>query len=310
MKVNYWTGLTIVTAVLAVVNFTSALLPSNNVDLIQPHKNSMNITTLIPFPGFDVTDVKNYVYYSYSSYCTFTQIQDWDCDFCVGDTQGFKTLHVSYDKPTDSVAVVGYHPTRQEIVISFRGTEPLSIKNWIDDVEFIKTPLGFSGTGDANVHQGFLDAYKAHSADLVASVLGLIDEYPDYEVVVTGHSLGGAMGAICAMDLAYNHNIDGVYVITFGSPRVGDAAFAEAFDNAFSGRCWRLTHQHDIVPHLPLKSMVFKHVATEVWFYSGLDYQICNGSGEDPDCSNSDLLNLSIPDHLTYMGVLYLACFH
>jgi hypothetical protein len=284
-------------------------LRSNNIDNVAAHKSGSNITTLIPFPDFDPVDTKNYIYYSYSSYCTFSKIQDWTCDFCVGDTQGFKTLHVSYDKPTDSVAVVGYHPDREEIVISFRGTEPLSIKNWIDDVEFIKTPLNYANTGDANVHEGFLNAYNAHSQDLVASVLGLIEEHPDYEVVVTGHSFGGAMGAICAMDLAYNHNIDGVYVITFGSPRVGDAAFSSAFNDAFYGRSWRMTHSHDIVPHLPLKSMVFKHVPTEVWFSSGDQYQICNGSGEDPDCSDSNLLDLSIPDHLTYMGVLYLACF-
>jgi len=279
-------------------------------DLIQerPLRNN-NITTLIPFPSFDEADTKNYVYYSYSSYCSFSRIQDWSCDFCEGDTVGFKTLQVSYDKPTDSAAVIGYHPTRQEIIVAFRGTDPLSIKNWIEDLEFKKVPLGFPNTGDSNCHEGFLDAYTPHAAVIFSTVQELVQQYPTFNVVVTGHSLGGSIGTICAMDLYYTHQISNVRVITFGSPRVGDAAFAQYFDSAFAGNSWRMTHQRDMMPHLFPQSMGFHHVATEVWFHSGEEYQICDSSGEDPNCSDSQLVDLSIPDHLTYMGVLYLACF-
>jgi hypothetical protein len=111
------------------------------------------------------------------------------------------------------------------------------------------------------------------------------------------------MAAICAMDLHYNFGITNTYLINFGSPRVGDSTFATPFENAFRGRSWRVTHDHDIVPHVPLVAMDFHHVNTEVWYPTDNTYQICNGSGEDPDCSNSNHITLSIEDHLVYLGI-------
>eukprot|EP00475_Leptophrys_vorax_P045784 TRINITY_DN9639_c0_g1_i2.p2 TRINITY_DN9639_c0_g1~~TRINITY_DN9639_c0_g1_i2.p2 ORF type:complete len:116 (+),score=21.05 TRINITY_DN9639_c0_g1_i2:324-671(+) len=114
------------------------------------------------------------------------------------------------------------------------------------------------------------------------------------------------------MDLAYNHGINKSYVITFGSPRVGDPAFASAFNAVYAGRSWRVTHETDIVPHVPLQTMLtekFHHVGTEVWYYDGNgDYKFGDGSGEDPNESDSNLTDFSIVDHLTYLGVLYIAC--
>jgi len=77
-------------------------------------------------------------------------------------------------------------------------------------------------------------------------------------------------------------------VYTFGQPRVGNAAF-QAFCNARAPRrTWRLTHWRDPVPHLPLRSMGFAHVGTEIWWderwRSG---RVCDGSGEDATCSDS-----------------------
>jgi hypothetical protein len=64
----------------------------------------------------------------------------------------------------------------------------------------------------------------------------------------------------------------------------------------------------DIVPHVPLKLMDFHHVPTEVWYYDHSDFSIGDGSGEDEMESDSNILDLSLPDHLTYLGVLYLFC--
>jgi predicted lipase len=56
-----------------------------------------------------------------------------------------------------------------------------------------------------------------------------------------------------------------VQLFTFGSPRVGNAAFAAAFDqligNGVLAQSYRVTHQADIVPHLPLAIMGFQHVS-------------------------------------------------
>lgn len=45
----------------------------------------------------------------------------------------------------------------------------------------------------------------------------------------------------------------------------------------------------DIVPHLNIRELGYHHVAREVFIEvpeSTTDYKICDGSGEDPTCSD------------------------
>ena len=43
-----------------------------------------------------------------------------------------------YDKSTNANGFVGYSAADDFIVVSFSGTDPLSIKNWIDDINTLK----------------------------------------------------------------------------------------------------------------------------------------------------------------------------
>jgi len=264
----------------------------------------------LPFPTFSKDDALTYTYYSYSAYCSKWTLSNWRCGYCQGNTNGFVTVDYSYDRTSDTAAFVGYHPDRQEIVVSFRGTVPTSIQNWVTDIVFCEVPANFQGL-NATVHKGFQTAYAAHADLIVRKVKDLMNWFPNYNVVLTGHSLGGAMSTLLAMDLHYNHGIKTrIYPVTFGSPRVGNKAFADGFISAFQGRSWRITHKNDIVPHIPLTQMNFHHVANEVWFYNkNGDYMIGDATGEDNLLSEGNPINLSIVDHLTYMGVLFLVCF-
>jgi len=93
---------------------------------------------------------------------------------------------------------------------------------------------------------------------------------------------------------------------TFGSPRIGNPTLATYFKQRIPVS-WRTVNQKDIVPHFPPRLIDFHHVATEVWFHDNdVDFQICNGSGEDPNCSDSVLFPDSVFDHLDYLGYLEL----
>lgn len=72
---------------------------------------------------------------------------------------------------------------------------------------------------------GFYNAYKG-VAPLVRSVVDKLRAlHRDAKLIVTGHSLGGAMAVLCALDLKELHGkID--YLYTFGQPRVGNQKFA------------------------------------------------------------------------------------
>jgi hypothetical protein len=83
-------------------------LPENNVT------SDVVISSNSVFPGYNPEDAKTYVYYSFSAYSDATQLQGWNCYFCIGNTAGFQTAKVSYDGTTDTQVFVGYHPDRNE----------------------------------------------------------------------------------------------------------------------------------------------------------------------------------------------------
>ena len=118
---------------------------------------------------------------------------------------------------------------------------------------------------------------------------------------IVGHSLGGAEAVLCAADLATNYGIKSK-LYTYGCPRVGNNAFKEGFVSLMGHNSIRMVKDHDIVPHLPLEVMGFQHTSTEIWEHKN-DYVVCDGSGEDPACSNSNLFDFSISDHRSYMNL-------
>eukprot|EP00850_Spirogloea_muscicola_P021696 SM000258S09112 [mRNA] locus=s258:45251:47373:- [translate_table: standard] len=239
----------------------------------------------------------------------------WNCSRCTGYvTEGFQMLDVIIDIPKRLTAYVGISAYLGSIVVAFRGTHESSLVNWIADLYFLQLDLNYPGVDNALVHAGFYAAY--HNSTVRDRVLNAIarirQHHPRLPVAITGHSLGAALACLCALDLRVNMNVQDLQLMTFGCPRVGNAAFA-AFFNDMVPHSVRMTHEHDMVPHLPPMSSPpyiysYYHIATEVWSYSiGIIRQIevervCDGSGEDPTCSRS-VLGDSIYDHMIYLGV-------
>ncbi|KAK3417844.1 hypothetical protein EUGRSUZ_H03829 [Eucalyptus grandis] len=137
--------------------------------------------------------------------------------------------------------------------------------------------------------------------------------YGDINVMVTGHSTGGAMASFCRLDLVVNHEAQNVQVLTFGQPRIGNGVFSSCYSDRVPNTIC-ITNGHDIVPHLPpyysrFPQKTYHHFPREVWLYNigfgSLVYQVekvCDSSGEDPSCSRWVTGN-RIADHLVYYGV-------
>lgn len=238
----------------------------------------------------------------------------WTCSRCKGQTKGFKIHSLIIDTHCLQ-AFVGVAENLNAIVIAFRGTQDTSMQNWAEDLYFKELDLNYPGPTDAMVHSGFYAAY--HNTTIRERVLDAVIDIlrirSDLSIMITGHSMGGAMATFCALDLAAHYALKDIEVVTFGQPRVGNYAFAMYY-NEYVPSTIRVTHAHDIVPHLPpyyawLGEKTYHHFATEVWIYrlalGRLDYEferVCDGSGEDTSCSRSVMGN-SIADHLTYYGV-------
>ena len=172
----------------------------------------------------------------------------------------------------------------------------------------------------ASVFEYFYDAYLDwFRKDLLAKFPAILQQYPDYSIIFTGHSLGATMTAHMASDffLLGSLNNRSVKLITFGQPRVGDPHFNNVFKRP-NVEFYRLTHYHDIVPHLPpclagLKGVCWSsgilpfypyHNPQEIWYNEPSDsYKVCSATdGEDPNCSKSELSD-SVNDHYYYLGI-------
>jgi hypothetical protein len=86
--------------------------------------------------------------------------------------------------------------------------------------------------------------------------------YSTRRIHITGHSLGGALAILAA----YRGVEVGVFpasrllVTTFGSPRVGNAAFAKCFNKIEFLDVKRVVSPFDAVPDLPPRLAGFRHV--------------------------------------------------
>ncbi|KAF3956404.1 hypothetical protein CMV_018460 [Castanea mollissima] len=256
------------------------------------------------------------VEYASAVYVTdMTQLFTWTCSRCDGLIEKFEIIELVVDIQHCLQSFVGVAKDLNAIVIAFRGTQEHSIMNWIEDLYWKQLDLNYPGMADAMVHRGFYYAY--HNTTLRPAILNAVKRakecYGDIPIMVTGHSMGGAMAAFCGLDLKVNHEAQDVQVMTFGQPRIGNAVFASYYRKLVPNTI-RVTNEHDIVPHLPpyypyFPQKTYHHFPREVWLYNiglgSLVYnveKVCDGSGEDPSCSRS-VTGTSISDHLVYYGV-------
>ncbi|KAJ6838216.1 lipase-like [Iris pallida] len=244
-----------------------------------------------------------------------TALFTWTCSRCDDMTTGFEMIELIVDVQNCLQAFVGVAHDLNAVIIAFRGTQEHSIQNWIEDLFWKQLDLNYLGMPEAMVHHGFYSAY--HNTTMRPGILSAVQRtkelYGDLRVMVTGHSMGGAMASFCALDLTVNQGLRDVRLMTFGQPRVGNAVFASYFNKHVSN-AFRVTNGHDMVPHLPpyysyFPQKTYHHFAREVWLHNAglgspvlVTEKICDGTGEDPNCSRSVSGN-SILDHLTYYDV-------
>jgi len=253
------------------------------------------------FDSYDENMARSYIYYSSVAYCeNKTKILTWNCAPC-SKNKNFTPYKTFYDPSTHTFGYMGY--TDKDIVISFKGTDPKDIKNWITNLNFAKqTP--YKKVPNAAVHEGFYSAYNSVSSQVTAGTKDLISIRRNANIYITGHSLGGALATLCAVDIKTSVGAaNSVYLYTFGTPRVGNAAFAQYF-TSLTAENWRVIHYADLVPHLPLQSMNFHHEPREVWYNETFtSYKVCDTTGEDSTCSGSlGKAAISIPDHVKYFN--------
>lgn len=177
----------------------------------------------------------------------------------------------------EGVAALG----RRDIVVAWRGS--VTGVEWLSidpDITLVPaTPvLGTEEFPDAKVHRGFLKLYtssdddsklnKLSARDQVLMEVGrLVEMYKDEpaSITVIGHSLGGSLAMLNALDIVANGwNTPvatssmqppscPVTAIVFACPRVGNDSFKTAFDSFHHLRALQVKNAIDEVTDFPSK---------------------------------------------------------
>lgn len=142
-----------------------------------------------------------------------------------------------------------------DVVIAIRGTE--GILEWINDAQFLLVTCPFLA-GAGHTEDGFTAMYSsfqtgtAAGSPTAASALATLP-YPKQvsSVTICGHSLGGPLATLLALDVAANTIFSNPTVYTYASPRTGDPAFAGTYDQVVKNS-FRIANRLDLVPKLPL----------------------------------------------------------
>lgn len=256
-----------------------------------------------------------------------------------------QVLHFINEKKYDTQGFIAVDESRQQVILSFTGT--VSIKDiWTDvcctlvqfpelkhkgtgffvaDMIKKKKNKGHGHTDDAEfdqkvkgceVHSGFARSYLSVAEQIVTNLAAAYSKYPTYELQITGHSLGGALATLAAVDLKFKINPPRINVFTVGQPRVGTRPFVKLYESVVDVS-WRMVNFGDAVPTLPPPNplLPYKHTSHQILYgrrekaagYALNPFGLTNEVAKEREkkrWKQAKELN-SLTTHTIYMGVAF-----
>ena len=195
--------------------------------------------------------------------------------------------------------ILSTHPwiTPSYVLVAFRGTIMFQMgdtdyRNAFTDLNCARMPYEVGGQS-VSIHSGFGELWAKLRGRMVTALrrrLSRDDVEDDTSVVFTGHSLGGALATLAAVTAAetFPERRKNITMYSFGSPRVGNKLFAEAYD-ALVPDSFRIVNKGDPVSLMPPPWAFYTHIGHAV---------LLNSSGEfvvDPSFAERRLLPYFIP---------------
>jgi len=135
-------------------------------------------------------------------------------------------------------------------IIAFRGTQ--TQLEWWRNLQATQKDYSDPITGDyyGKVHQGYFKIVREKISKSLIEIVRQLD--PTIPCYITGHSLGGAVATLSAMEIALNvpEIREQIQLYTYAAPRIGDRDFAEAHSRLIPNS-YRVVNLSDSVPLVP-----------------------------------------------------------
>ncbi|CAL5228579.1 g11737 [Coccomyxa viridis] len=186
-----------------------------------------------------------------------------------------KESELFWEKALDTKLLIAWND--HMMVLAFRGTA--SVSNALADLQAWRVthpPRRGRCWRRPLVHSGFLKSWtrNAFNTRVIERVLQIIREAPSgktpdnpFRVIVTGHSLGGALAQLAAHEISTAAAAEGLYIrvvcYTFGAPRVGNHAFAREYTKLVP-HTWNMINHQDAVARAPKFLGLYKRAGQRV----------------------------------------------
>ncbi|KAH7885279.1 Alpha/Beta hydrolase protein [Phlebopus sp. FC_14] len=284
-----------------------------------PAVQRAQVVSVTPMSASQLADLAPYTEFARAAYCNPGIVQGWNCGEACQAVPGFEVSLTGGDGNGIQYYYVGYWPSQNSVIVAHEGTDPTQLLSDLTDVDIVMESLDqtlFPGVAsNVQVHSGFANEHAKTASTILSEVKNLISQRGASSVTSVGHSLGGALAELDCMFMALNlpPNI-AIKGVTYGTPRVGNPAWASIFDATIS-EFQRVNNQKDVVPIVPGRFLGFSHVQGEVHLISPNNAVECPGDDDatDPDCTIMTVPNIldgNILDHLgpyqgIYIGTIY-----
>ncbi|KAL6728723.1 hypothetical protein Aduo_010465 [Ancylostoma duodenale] len=183
------------------------------------------------------------------------------------------------------------------IALGFRGTNA-SDQLVQQATDSLKTRRWSKWDYGGQVSFYFNKAFHELWSHLEDHLYNYVNEHPDWDIWISGHSVGGALATLAASFLVQSGYIEDpkkVKLVTFGQPVVGDKRFAEAFDK-LGLYAYRIAHWLDLIPEILPTG--YQHQGKEIFDLSRMEnktYVVCKSIEDRYHCKD-----LSYPASVLY----------
>ncbi|KAJ1341267.1 hypothetical protein BSLG_004129 [Batrachochytrium salamandrivorans] len=225
-------------------------------------------------PKEKADEIALFMQFAAIAYCEVVNVHSvWDCgSLCEGEVEGTLVLSdLGVNPDYENRAGYGYiaiHSNKRMIVVSLRGTRYLS--EWVKNMKFSKVDAshifksnieGFIPE-NVQIHNGFLMIYLQVQQMILRTLKSAAEVYSTYSIHFTGHSLGGALASIAAVDAALvlgEQYARRMSIHTYGMPRIGNAQWVELFTKMRFSSVSRVVGFSDQIARLPATAMGYAH---------------------------------------------------